>query len=155
MGLCVTQCSSASVQHCEDILIFRRLLAVHHASAGLIGRCAILYHLQWQQVKRRGMILLKPYSKKNKTCHSKLLTAEAISDTGDDSGKLGGLASVSKKVNTAMKCPSVSLSGFKSFQTCACSHTHTHARTDSCVTLHTRATKTWKTNRRRWNHSAM
>ncbi len=70
------------------------------------------------------------------------LPAEATSDTRDCSGKLRGLASVPKDVNTAIKCPSVCLLRFKEFQTCTC--THAGAHTNSCVTLamtHMKATQ--------------
>lgn len=52
------------------------------------------------------------------------------------------------QVNTAIKCPSVSLLGFKKVpnmwtHTHRCSHTHTH----SCVSLPMSTVSTWKTNR--------
>lgn len=83
----------------------------------------------------------------NTATPSCLLPTEATSDTRDCSGKLRGLASAPKEVNTAIKCPSVSLPGFKEFQTCTLTHTDVH--TNSCVTLAVNATNTSKTNKRR------
>lgn len=126
--------------------IFWRLCFFPPASAGLICRCAALPSAMAEHSPERYVLAEKVLKREENTATpSCSLPAEATSDTRDYSGKLRGRARVPKEVNTAIKCPSVCLLGFKEFQTCAC--THAGAHTNSCVTLAMNATNTWKTNR--------